>query len=229
MIDLGDPLGRKRSDATQTDTNSIDRSDQNKRQIAVISNNSNLVNSGNSSNAIITENLIQPDQTDHQANNSTHDVPSTSIKPRNMNVRLPPKTQTETQYLETDFNEQEVTERFQRAPIQSRNYSQNYRHTKMETPENHYMEEAAEDEFEYHNGTPQNYRNYNQSYVPENQQMSHNMREDYVQRQIFPSAQTPVFAKVKPAPTIINHFESEPYKKILSRPTQFQQRTNQQF
>lgn len=229
LIDLGDPMGRKRSGATQTDTNSIDRNDQSKKQIAVISNNANVVSSGSGANAVFAENLNQPDQTDHQANNLQKNAPSTAIKPKNLNVRLPPKTQTQTQYLETDFNEQEAAERFQRAPMQSRNYSQNYRQPKMEAPENHYMEEAAEDEFEYHNGTPQNYRNHNQNLMQESQQMNHNMREDYVQRQIFPTAQTPVFAKVKPAPTIINHFESEPYKKILSRPTQFQQRPNQQY
>lgn len=218
LIDLADPLGSKRSGATQTDTNSIDRNDQSKRQIAVISNNANASTSGNGgiANATFTENLIQPDQTDIP----THDVPFAAMKPQNMNVRLPPKTQ----YLETDFNGQEATERFQRAPMQSRNYSQNYRQPQMETPENHYMEEAAEDEFEYH-GAPQNYRNHSQN---NQQNVNHNIREDYIQRQIFPTAQTPVFAKVKPAPTIINHFESEPYKKILSRPTQFQQRPNNQ-
>ncbi|CRK98012.1 CLUMA_CG011381, isoform A [Clunio marinus] len=41
--------------------------------------------------------------------------------------------------------------------------------------------------------------------------------EDVVESQILPTAQMPVFSKVK-QPPVINHFETEPYKKILSRP-----------
>lgn len=42
--------------------------------------------------------------------------------------------------------------------------------------------------------------------------------EDIVETKTFPTAQMPTFSKVKQYPTIINHLESEPYKKILNRP-----------
>lgn len=44
--------------------------------------------------------------------------------------------------------------------------------------------------------------------------------EDVVETQTLPTAQTAVFSKVKQPPTLINHFETEPYKKILSRTNQ---------
>lgn len=44
--------------------------------------------------------------------------------------------------------------------------------------------------------------------------------EDVIETQTLPSAQNPVFSKVKQNPTILNHFETEPYKKILTRSNQ---------
>lgn len=43
---------------------------------------------------------------------------------------------------------------------------------------------------------------------------------DIVRAKTYPSIQTPT--KVKHYPTIVNHFESEPYRKIFNRPTQQQ-------
>lgn len=46
--------------------------------------------------------------------------------------------------------------------------------------------------------------------------------EDIVQAKTYPTAQMPTFSKVKHAgqyPTVVNHLESEPYKKILNRAT----------
>ncbi|CAO1406191.1 unnamed protein product [Diamesa serratosioi] len=69
----------------------------------------------------------------------------------------------------------------------------------------------------------QHQQNYN-SYNPQTQQQrqvfpSHYVSEEFVQTQTLPTVQQPIFAKVK-QPTILNHFETEPYKKILSRSTQ---------
>ncbi|CAO1412118.1 unnamed protein product [Diamesa tonsa] len=70
----------------------------------------------------------------------------------------------------------------------------------------------------------QNYHSYN----PQNQHQQHQQRqvypsqyvsEEFVQTQTLPTVQQPIFAKVK-QPTILNHFETEPYKKILNRSTQ---------
>ena len=67
----------------------------------------------------------------------------------------------------------------------------------------------------------QNYYSYN----PQNQQQqrqvfpSQYVSEEFVQTQTLPTVQQPIFAKVK-QPTILNHFETEPYKKILNRSTQ---------
>lgn len=44
--------------------------------------------------------------------------------------------------------------------------------------------------------------------------------QDFVETQTLPTVQTPVFSKVKQPPTVINHLETEPYKKILSRTNQ---------
>lgn len=53
--------------------------------------------------------------------------------------------------------------------------------------------------------------------------------EDVVETQTFPSAQMPVFSKVKQQTAAANHLETEPYKKILSRNSQQQaQPSNQQ-
>lgn len=43
--------------------------------------------------------------------------------------------------------------------------------------------------------------------------------EDIVQSKTYPTAQMPTFSKVKHGqyPTVVNHLESEPYKKILNR------------
>lgn len=41
--------------------------------------------------------------------------------------------------------------------------------------------------------------------------------EDIVESKTFPTAQMPTFSKVKQYPTVVNHLESEPYKKILNR------------
>lgn len=43
--------------------------------------------------------------------------------------------------------------------------------------------------------------------------------EDIVESKTFPTAQMPTFSKIKHYPTVVNHLESEPYKKILSRST----------
>lgn len=55
--------------------------------------------------------------------------------------------------------------------------------------------------------------------MPSSQHSPQNFTEDVVEAQTFPSAQTPVFSKVMQPPTNLNHFETEPYKKILSRQT----------
>lgn len=43
--------------------------------------------------------------------------------------------------------------------------------------------------------------------------------EDVVETKTFPTVQVPTFSKIKQGqyPTIVNHLESEPYKKILNR------------
>lgn len=62
----------------------------------------------------------------------------------------------------------------------------------------------------YHNHQNSHEENYNPP--------SH-ISEDIVQSKTYPTAQMPTFSKVKQGqyPTVVNHLESEPYKKILSR------------
>jgi hypothetical protein len=53
----------------------------------------------------------------------------------------------------------------------------------------------------------------------ENYHPPSHISEDIVQSKTYPTAQMPTFSKVKHGqyPTVVNHLESEPYKKILSR------------
>jgi hypothetical protein len=53
--------------------------------------------------------------------------------------------------------------------------------------------------------------------------------EDIVESKTFPIAQMPTFSKVKQYPTVVNHLESEPYKKILSRSSTSQSNSHSRY
>lgn len=149
LIDMSEKMGtagKRRSDATQTDTNSIDRHFTKTQSLTTLNSQANLMES---------------------------DVNRASM--RSNNVANQPSS--------NPFITQQ----------QPQSYSGNIQQDQTFTGEN--------------------FRSQPQS-------MPSTFVEDVVETQTLPSAQTPVFSKVKQPPTVLNHFETEPYKKIFSRVNQ---------
>lgn len=215
LIDLADPLGRRRTENTQTNTDSIDRHDRLKRQSIRLDNNDNM------------------DEGDLPENVNRRPMPP--VKPSIQRApQLQPASQP-TQYLETDFNGEQnnisrpIMEsqnyRVSQHPQQAQNPPVRIQQPQYPSPETRYNPESQFQQ--YH---PEDYnvrdREYHQSYqqpLPQqNQPMTQPdyIREDYIETRVLPTAQSPVFSKVKQNPNILNHFETGPYKKILNRSTQ---------
>ena len=150
-----------RTDATQTDTNSIDRHFNKTQSMTTLNSQANLMDAdGNNRESMRStttngqrENVVQQNATNPFVNQSNFD------------------------------------QRQQTGNIQDSNYNQDY-------------------------SKQQNDQGFH------SQPQSMHFSEDVVETQTFPSPQMPVFSKVKQPPTILNHFETEPYRKILSRTNQ---------
>lgn len=138
LIDMSEKMGKRRTDATQTDTSSIDRHNKSTSMTTLNS----------------QANLMTADANDGRNRDSMRSQRITS----------------------NPFHEQ-----MQQAAIQDPNYP-----------------------YGLHSAQPYPTTTY---------------AEDVVETQTLPSAQLPVFSKVKQPPAV-NHFETEPYKKILSRTNQ---------
>lgn len=156
LIDLSERTGKRRTDATQTDTNSIDR--HNKSQsTTTLNSQANLMESdGNResmrSNGVQQQNVVTGQQSSNPFVNQQQNEPTSHAYP----------------------------------------------------------------------GQPQGNTFHTHYHPAHNNQNfpSLTYSEDVVETQVLPTAQVPVFSKVKPPPTVLNHFETEPYKKILSRANQ---------
>lgn len=146
LIDMSEKMGKRRTDATQTDTNSIDRHHK-----------------------------------------------STSMTTLNSQANL----------MDADGNDRRNRESM-RSTVGQQTIAQN----QSSNP--------------FVNGNVQDPNYHSDHSMPPNQQFPNSAySEDVVETQTLPSAQMPVFSKVK-LPPLVNHLETEPYKKILSRTNQHQ-------
>lgn len=173
LIDMSEKMGtagKRRSDATQTDTSSIDRHFTKSQSMTTLNSQANLMESdGNDgkNRASMRSNVV---------------------------------TQQQQQSLNPFVNSQQFMEPRQQS------FSGN-----EPTVNFHHQEQS----FSGHH-QDQNFHSQPHSM----QSAQHFTTEDVVETQTLPSAQMPVFSKVKQPPTVLNHFETEPYKKILSRTNQ---------
>lgn len=151
LIDMSEKMGKRRSDATQTDTSSIDRHYTKSLSSTTISSQANLMDSDETSR--------RNRDSMRSGNNQKAANPQQSLNPF-------------VTHQQTDDQGQQQ-------------YSQ-----------------------DHHSNQPQS--------VHSTQIYS----EDVVETQTLPTAQQPVFSKVKQTPLTASHLESEPYRKILSRTNQ---------
>lgn len=150
LIDMSEKMGKRRSDATQTDSSSIDRHYTKSLSTTTLSSQANLMDSSEYNRESMRSNS-------QREANAQQLVAISSLNP----FVTPQKENDQRQQTESSPQEQA-----------------------------------------YHVHYPQQQQNY---------------AEDVVETQTLPSAQMPVFSKVKQSPTILSHFETEPYKKILTR------------
>lgn len=159
LIDLSERMGKRRSDATQTDTSSIDR----------------------------------------------HHAKSQSLTTLNSQANL----------MDTDENNRRNRESMRSSTVRAENSQQEFaqvQHSSNPFVNNHHSSSQ----------TPQHFPNQDQSYHVH--YPAETFAEDIVETQTLPSPQKPVFSKVKQSPAVISHLETEPYKKILTRSNQSQDR-----
>lgn len=173
LIDLSEKMGKRRSDATQTDTSSIDRHYAKSHSMSTVNSQANLMDSEEG-------NRINRNQDSMRSHGNVAQAQTSSNNP---------------------FVNTQQTSTTTAAPTEQR--PQNYANDQSFTDHSH-------QEQSYHVHYP-----------------SSTFTEDVVETQTLPSPQMPVFSKVKQPPTVLNHFETEPYKKILSRSNQQQQPQNE--
>lgn len=163
LIDMSEKMGnagKRRSDATQTDTNSIDRHFTKSQSMTTLNSQANL---------------MEADGNDGKNRASMRSNVATQ------------------QSLNPFVNTQQFMEPRQQNEISNFHPEQSY---------------------------PGHHQDQNFHLQPQSMQSAQHFSEDIVETQTLPSAQLPVFSKVKQPPTVLNHFETEPYKKILSRTNQ---------
>lgn len=165
LIDLSEKMGKRRSDATQTDTSSIDR----------------------------------------------HYAKSQSLTTLNSQANL----------MDTDENNRKNRESMRSA--RAENIQQDF--SQVQQSFNPFVNDSSSQ-------TPQHFANTNQNLTENAHQNFHvhypsgTFAEDFVETQTLPSPQMPVFSKVKQSPAVISHLETEPYKKILTRSNQSQDKNS---
>lgn len=175
LIDLSEKMAKRRTDATQTDSNSIDRHYSKSLSMTTINSQANLVESDENNRRnreSMRSNLRQPDMNSQQTNPFVEQQPVS--EPQRLvahNGAAQQQTQPHQQQQFTEYHDQGF-------------HSQPHSiHSTQQFPTTTYA-------------------------------------EDVVETNILPTAQMPVFSKVKQTPMAVNHLESEPYKKILHRSNQ---------
>jgi hypothetical protein len=166
LIDMSEKMetvGKRRSDATQTDTSSIDRHFTKSQSMTTLNSQVNLMETDGNRASMRSNNVVTQQSSNPFVNQQHSD-------------------QGQKQNFNGNFTQEQNYQRDQ--SVSGHNQEQNF-HSQL-----HSMQSAQQ------------------------------FTEDVVEAQILPSAQTPVFSKVKQPPTVLNHFETEPYKKILSRNNQ---------
>lgn len=164
LIDMSEKMGKRRTDATQTDTSSIDRHFTKTQSMTTINSQANLMGS--------------------DENGQTRDSM---------------RSTKEAKEFSTQQNQQSL---------------------------NPFVNQQSDELRQQHFGREQSFHvHYPEGSAPHSMRSTQHFptttySEDVVETQTLPSAQNAVFSKVKQPPTLINHFETEPYKKILSRTNQ---------
>lgn len=162
LIDMSEKMGRRaKTDATQTDTSSIDRHFGRAQNVGTINSQVNLM--------------------EHDENDRRRNAQNQSTRSKNsdfINIQANP------------MSSQQPQQQQQQQPVQMN---------------------------EFPNHQPNDYHMHSSSIVDDNAHSSY-VSEEIVQAKTFPTAQ--VATKIKQYPTIVNHFESEPYKKILNKSSQ---------
>lgn len=168
LIDMSEKMGKRRSNATQTDTSSIDRHHTKSLSSTTINSQANLIDSDESNR----RNRDSMRQSNGQRNGSSQ---------------------------QTGAQVQQSMNPFVNPPIANDQRQQS----------------SQEQSFtDYHHDSQPPSMHQTQQYP------SSSYSEDVIETQTFPTAQQPVFSKVKQNPTPISHLETEPYRKILSRTNQ---------
>lgn len=169
LIDMSEKMNSKgKTDATQTDTSSIDRHFGRSPNIGTVNSELNLI--------------------DHDEN-ERRNAQNQSIRSRGSSV----------QNLQSDGMSSKVTDTA--SIIANESMMNDFENQGKSHPINKYH---------VHTSSP-NHEHIHEGFVT----------SDVVRAKTYPTIQMPT--KVKQYPTIINHLESEPYKKILHRSTQQQQ------
>lgn len=156
---MSEKMGKRRSDATQTDTSSIDRHYTKSLSSTTINSQANLMDS---------EETSRRNRDSMRSGNEQRDVNS---QPSGAQMQ---------QSLNPFVNHQTTNDQRQQQYAQEQPYTDHH---------------------------------------PDSQPQSSHF-EDIIQTQTLPTAQQPIFSKVKQSPTAVGHLETEPYKKILSRTNQ---------
>lgn len=173
LIDMSEKMVQGgKSDATQTDTSSIDRHFSRNQNIGTV--NSEL-------------NLIEHDENDMRRSVQNQSMRSTKASSDVMNI--------------------------QSNPLSHNGHSMNSNQQNRQT--NEYPNQKSVTVTQSLDGRNTHHHHHHHS-IDDNIHPSY-VSEDVVQTKTYPTAQMPTYSKVKHYPTVINHFESEPYKKILNR------------
>lgn len=163
LIDMSEKMGKHRSDATQTDTNSIDRHNMKSQSTTTLNSQANLMDS------------------DENNRNNRDSMRSANAR-REATVQQ--NVTANQQALNPFVNQQQTNDQ--------RQNQQTFTDHQEQPPSMHSTQHFPTSTYS----------------------------EDVVETQTLPTAQMPVFSKVKQPPTLLNHFETEPYKKILTRSNQ---------
>lgn len=167
LIDMSEKMSSKgKTDATQTDTSSIDRHFGRSPNIGTVNSELNLI--------------------DHDEN-ERRNVKNQSIRSRGSSI----------QNLQSDGMSSKMTDTA--SNVANDSMTNDFENQGQSQPINKYH---------VHTSSP------NHEYIHEGFVTT----SDVVRAKTYPTIQMPT--KVKQYPTIVNHFESEPYKKILHRSTQ---------
>jgi hypothetical protein len=210
LIDMSEKMGRKgKTDATQTDTSSIDRHFGRSLNIGTVNSELNLVeHDGNDRKRSVSQN-----QSVRSKASEVMNIQSNPMSLHSQSSSMGSQTQQQQQQQQQQYPKLQNLKQTQQP--QSFNEFQNQHHQQhQQTPPQQQQQQQQSFGNSYHihhsHADEENLHPSASSYVT----------EDVVQTKTYPTAQMPTFSKVKQYPTIVNHLEMEPYKKILNRSTQ---------